>query len=394
MNKYIIFTVCLLCCTVVCRGQDKFMLFDETQEIIDLRKEVINGSVPAQYQSKIKNILADSEEALQSRLPSVTYKKSLPISGNKHDYYTLAPYFWPDSSKRDGLPWIRKDGQVNPLTRVDDYVEKGKLFKYINALALAYYFSDSTKYAVRANEIIHAWFIDEKLKMNPHLDYGQAIPGVNSGRPFGLIEWAGFSAVLKSVQLLEKYGQLDKDVKKGLDIWIDQFLVWMRTGKIALEEDNTKNNHSTYFDHTLTSLYLYRNDVANAKKRLEKVKSERLKEQIRIDGSMPHELARTKSLSYTNMNTRGFLNLCYLGKKLNIDIYNYGGNDFGSVKDVIKYLESFALGKKWTFPQISEFPNSNLIQTLAFAYEKLEDKDLEKSLTKLSYKRNIIDLNF
>jgi len=27
---------------------------------------------------------------------------------------SLAPYFWPDPSKPDGLPYLRKDGQTNP----------------------------------------------------------------------------------------------------------------------------------------------------------------------------------------------------------------------------------------------------------------------------------------
>ncbi len=40
---------------------------------------------------------------------SVTAKKKLPPSKDPRDYMTLSPYWWPDSTKTDGLPYIRKD---------------------------------------------------------------------------------------------------------------------------------------------------------------------------------------------------------------------------------------------------------------------------------------------
>ncbi len=45
---------------------------------------------------------------------SVMQKTQLPPSGNKHDYMSQGPYWWPDPSKPDGKPYIRKDGQRNP----------------------------------------------------------------------------------------------------------------------------------------------------------------------------------------------------------------------------------------------------------------------------------------
>jgi len=85
-----------------------------------------------------KQLIKDANEALQFGPVSVMEKKNDPPSGNKHDYMSLAPYFWPDPTKADGLPYIRKDGQTNP--EVKDYKDKEylpKLCAETHTLALA-----------------------------------------------------------------------------------------------------------------------------------------------------------------------------------------------------------------------------------------------------------------
>jgi hypothetical protein len=44
-----------------------------------------------------------AKTALKSGPFSVMHKDQIPPSGDKHDYMSLAPYFWPDPSKSNGL---------------------------------------------------------------------------------------------------------------------------------------------------------------------------------------------------------------------------------------------------------------------------------------------------
>ncbi len=87
---------------------------------------VLEGKVlQHNYQQIIKND-SEQKEALQSllsqadkilkskKLYSVMNKKQVPPSGDKHDYMSTGPYWWPDPTKPDGLPYIRKDGLRNP----------------------------------------------------------------------------------------------------------------------------------------------------------------------------------------------------------------------------------------------------------------------------------------
>ena len=56
------------------------------------------------------------------------------------------------------------------------------------ALAAAYKITGERKYADHAAAHLRAWFIDEATRMNPNLQYAQAIQGRFTGRGTGIIE--------------------------------------------------------------------------------------------------------------------------------------------------------------------------------------------------------------
>jgi hypothetical protein len=47
---------------------------------------------------------ADAEKALTVGPFSVVDKSVTPSSGDKHDYLSQAPYFWPNPKSANGLP--------------------------------------------------------------------------------------------------------------------------------------------------------------------------------------------------------------------------------------------------------------------------------------------------
>ncbi len=56
---------------------------------------------------------------------------------------SLAPYWWPNPGKPDGLPYIQKDGQVNPSSKNGDTDSERMQFMCLSAqtVSLAYYFT-------------------------------------------------------------------------------------------------------------------------------------------------------------------------------------------------------------------------------------------------------------
>lgn len=61
-----------------------------------------------------------AEYALTQGPWSVVDKTELPSSGNKHDYYTPKPYYWPNPDSESGLPYVRMDGRRVPGTDLYD----------------------------------------------------------------------------------------------------------------------------------------------------------------------------------------------------------------------------------------------------------------------------------
>jgi hypothetical protein len=189
-------------------------------------------------------LLKDADKLLNYKPVSVMDKTDFPPSGDKHDYMSLAPYWWPDPTKPNGLPYIRKDGEVNPeVKNFPDKENMPKLCENIYTLSLAYYFSNNEKYSAHASKLLQVWFLDPATKMNPNLQYGQAVKGINDGRAEGIIDTRQFIFAIDGIELIKSSKSWSKQNQNDIKTWFSQFLTWLNTSKIGLDELNAKNNH-------------------------------------------------------------------------------------------------------------------------------------------------------
>src|SRR6186713_2045282 len=122
------------------------------------------------------SLLKQANGYLKMKPVSVMDKEFTPVSGSKHDFMSQAPYFWYDSTKPNGQPYMRKDGQRNPeINKITDKKYLGDLESSTKTLALAYYLTGEEKYAEKAAGLIRYWFFNDDTKMNPNLEYAQAV---------------------------------------------------------------------------------------------------------------------------------------------------------------------------------------------------------------------------
>ncbi|MGB5943962.1 MAG: alginate lyase family protein [Leeuwenhoekiella sp.] len=334
----------------------EFTLFEHQK--LDSVKANLTSS---EYNSAYQKLLDEADYALEDTVFSVTFKKLTPPSGDKRDYLSYGPYWWPDPVKADGLPWIRRDGEVNPLSRNNntDYTTKSAFFNNVSDLSWAFFFSDNEAYATKLVELLQVWFLDEKTKMNPNLEFAQGIPGINTGRGIGIIDFAGITKVITAIEILESKGAITIQKSNELRQWFTNYLDWLETSKNGVFERDRLNNHGTWYDNQVVSIMIFLNRREEAKKVLKIARYKRIADQLEDDGSQPLELERTKSLHYSVMNLRAMTQLAYFGKRIGVDLWNFSPDDGGGIKQAYEYLKPYATtDKKWEYKQIQSMEDA------------------------------------
>jgi len=292
---------------------------------------------------------------------SVMEKSRTPLSGDKHDYMSPAPYFWYDSTKPSGLPYLRRDGQRNPeIYTISDRRYLGELNDAGRVLAIAYYLTGDNKYAKKAAVLLRHWFLDDSTRMNPNLTYAQAIPGLNNGRGIGIIETISLTGIADVSVLLEGSSSWPESDALALRQWYARYLDWMLNSPNGRDEHAAKNNHGTWYLAQAMDFALYAGDTAKARQLAEEGKA-LVENQIRSDGRMPLELERTNGLGYSTYNLQAFFTLATLGKVVRVDLWSYRNKEGAGIRTALDWLVPYATGKKkWEYQQISTYNKEDL----------------------------------
>lgn len=333
----------------------------------------------------LRKLEEDAHKALGAGPFSVMTKASAPPSGDRHDYMSQAPYFWPDPSKPNGLPYIRRDGERNPeINRITDHREMDRMVEAVSTLALAYYLKGEEAYASKAAALLRAWFLDPSTRMSPHLEYAQFIPGVNTGRGIGLIETRGLTSVVDAVGLLEGSKSWSREDRRGVEDWYEKFLRWMLESRNGRDEAAAKNNHGTYYDVQVISYALFINKRELAKRIVEETRSKRIAVQIEPDGRQPLELERTRAWDYSVMNLDGLLTLAELGERVGVDLWHYRTTDGRGIRRALEYLYPFAVGEaKWPHQQLGEWPPEMLFPLMRRAAARYSDEQFKSYMRRI-----------
>ena len=315
-------------------------------------KKLLAGGDP-EIQNALEYLTAQADSWLEQGPWSVTSKNITPPSGDKHDYASQAIYWWPSDSP-DGLPYIQKDGEANPeIKKYEDRGALSKLFGSSLILSLAWHYTGNPAYAIHAGNILRTWFIAPETRMNPHLKHAQIIPGRNTGRYIGIIDFSqGYTSVLDGAAILAAgapgWRENDSD---GFRQWNVEFLEWLTTSDFGIAESAAANNHGTFAMMQKAAMALFLDDEEVARRELLLIRS-RIDEDIEPDGSQPKELDRTRSWHYSNFNLVAYLRAAAIGKKVGVDFWGYKGPRGQSLPRAVEFVIPAATSEKaWGFPE-------------------------------------------
>ena len=189
-------------------------------------------------------ILRGADRYLRESPVTVTAFHAARSAGGAHDYFSEGDYWWPDPANTGG-PYIQRDGLTNPGNFTDHRHALIRLSVQMPALAAAWLITKDDRYARHAAEHLRAWFVDDATRMNPHLEYAQAIHDRFTGRGIGIIDTLHLVEVARAASVLENWKSLPKDVRDGSRVWFTDYLRWMTTSPHGIDERNAKNNHGT-----------------------------------------------------------------------------------------------------------------------------------------------------
>jgi hypothetical protein len=355
-SKYkIVFLTLFLGLNAICHAQKAPSTLVLHGEVLLKNKQAINKQDPEKLMA-LQEVKATADLILkEGKLYSVMNKKKVPPSGDKHDYMSQAPYWWADTTKPDGLPYIRRDGERNPeYYDLSDSEEMDYIINDTEILALAFYFTKDERYAAHAARLLKTWFLDPETLQNPNLNFGQGIPGINTGRGIGIIETRSFPRLIDATILLQESKNWSKEDHQSLKKWFAAYLSWLTESPLGKDEADEHNNHGTYYDVQIMAYALFTDQPELAKKQIEVAKS-RIQSQMKPDGSQPFELERTVSWGYTNMNLAGFFKIAKLAENVKNNLWNYETTDGKGLQKSLQWLIPYLKNEKvWEYKQIKE----------------------------------------
>jgi hypothetical protein len=289
-------------------------------------------------------ILIAANAYLGQEPATITAAHSARSAGGIHDFFSEGDYWWPDPANPDG-PYIQRDGMTNP----DNFVEHRRLLLRLSvqvpALTAAWKITRDPRYSAQAARHLRAWFIDPETRMNPNLQYAQAIHGRFTGRGTGIIDTIHLVEVARAAEILP----LSKSDREGVRKWFSAYLAWMTTHPYGIDERDAKNNHATCWVMQTAAFAHFTGDAERLSDCRTRFKTILIPHQMAADGSFPLELQRTKPYGYSLFNLEAMAAIAQILSTPQDNLCTFQLPDGRGLRRAVAYMAPYIRDKK-TWP--------------------------------------------
>ena len=294
-------------------------------------------------------IVIRGDKALAEEPVTITAYRAERSAGGIHDFYSEGDYWWPNPINPDSA-YIRRDGQTNPDNFVAHRHAMIRFSSLVGDLTSAWLVTKDEKYIRQAVKHIRAWFIAPETRMNPDLQYAQAIKGIVTGRGIGIIDTIHLLEVVQSLIKMEEAGVLAVEDVAGSRTWFSDYLKWLTTHPYGVDEMNAKNNHGTCWvmQAAVFARYVGDGDMMNFCRN--RFKNILLPNQMSENGSFPRELARTKPYGYSLFNLDAMATICQTLSSETDNLWSYTIDGVKNINKGIDFIYPYILNKdNWPF---------------------------------------------
>src|SRR5665213_1700332 len=215
----------------------------------------------------------------------------------------------------------------------------------VAALAAAYVLTGDDKYVRKAVALIKVFFLDTQTRMNPNLQYAQAVLGRSTGEAYGVIDTLHLAELAVAARFLEPSPAFPALVAEGLKQWFTDYTHWIMTSKNGVKEMNNANNHSIACFVQLAAFAKFTGDEKVMELCRARFKEVLFPNQMTNNGSFPRELARTKPYGYSIFQADNLATLCVLLSTTNEDFWKFQLPDGRTPRNAVDFIYPYLADK-------------------------------------------------
>jgi len=313
----------------------------------------------------VRRLRAEADKRLREGPWSVTTDRPAGVNLDPHEYFGEAPFWWPDPAN-PAAPWVRREGHINPDRFTANKIALNATCDSIFTLGAAAFFLDDPRYGRHAAHLINAWFLNPRTRMNPSLEYSQAIRGVNESRG-GSIDGRVFVRAVQGMEFLAQSGQWDARDVAATRKWFEDYLRWLEHSKTAGDERGSGNLRASWWDAQVAAIATFLEDKAATQLAFNYFRESALGRQIGGDVRAPRDEERTRSLAYAASNAEAMTTTCRIAQAQGVDLWSEQTKSGAALAAAIAYMAPhLADRRKWDKEQLAEFETDG-IYFLAFA---------------------------
>jgi hypothetical protein len=337
---------------------------------------------------KLNRLKIEAEKILNKETYSVTFHKTDPQSTTDvHDFYSKSPYYFVDPAGKAFM----KDGTRNPKIKEDkDKEQLVKLLDDLKVLSIAYFYTKDERFAERARLLMDTWFINEKTKMNPNMNFAQIKPNSNQGTFSGIIESRELVCLPDVLFLLKDSKKVDANFVLSMRQWIKSYLYWLENSKLGKIASVQKNNQINYYNLQVCVFRLFTGtNVQEVRSMISNSTQDNIQHQINEKGEQTIELKRATPIGYSLFNLKAIALIALFSENIGgPDIWNYEQNGSG-IKSALIWLDQQYVNqknKKKTNPKFENILPGHLrglytlaqtrISNLPLSYKEIDNQSM------------------
>jgi hypothetical protein len=135
----------------------------------------------------------------------------------------------------------------------------------------------------------------------------------------------------------QKIAAWTDEVDSAMVNWTEQFITWLTTNTLGIQERDSVNNHGSFYFNQLATLQILVKDIKGANTTLGDYFSGIYMNQISANGEQPFEAARTRPFHYRCYNLNAMVVNAQIGAYLGYDGWNHKTKNGSTIQTAADY---------------------------------------------------------